>query len=370
MPSYTIREIADALSARFVGQGDLVIDSVQEPALAGPRQLAVAMSPDYGEVLADGAATAAILWPGADWQGYGLQAAIFVERPRLAMADLTGFLHVAAGPATGIHATAIIDPSTTILHGAAIGPYVVISADCTIGENCRIMPHTYIGPRVKIGADCTLQSGVKIGADVTIGDRLLAHPGVTIGADGFSFVTAEKSHVETVRETLGDTTAEKSAAENPDQPWLKIHSLGGVEIGNDVEIGASTNIDAGTIRATKVGSGTKIDALVQLGHNVQVGSNCLLCGQVGIAGSTIIGNSVVMAGQVGIADNITVGNGVVIGGGSKVMSSIPAGRAMLGFPAVKMDTHIEIYKALRRLPKFMRSLKAAEKPVSKDPGND
>jgi UDP-3-O-[3-hydroxymyristoyl] glucosamine N-acyltransferase (EC 2.3.1.-) len=129
-----------------------------------------------------------------------------------------------------------------------------------------------------------------------------------------------------------------------------------VVIGDDVEIGAGSTVDAGTIRATRVGQGTKVDNLVQIGHNVIVGAHCLLCAQAGVAGSTVIGDRVVVGGKAGIADNLKIGDDVVLGGGSVVLSHVPAGRVMMGYPATKMQLHIESYKALRRLPRLLRDI--------------
>ncbi len=167
---------------------------------------------------------------------------------------------------------------------------------------------------------------------------------------GFLFVTPEKSGVEEIRKTLGQRD------EITAQSWVRIHSLGAVSIGNDVEIGANACIDRGTIRDTSIGDGSKLDNLVHIGHNVQVGRDCLLCGQVGIAGSSRIGNRVVLAGQCGVNDNIFVGDDVIAGGGTKIFTNAPAGRVLLGYPAVKMETHLEMQKALRRLPRVMKNL--------------
>ena len=175
---------------------------------------------------------------------------------------------------------------------------------------------------------------------VTIGDRVILNPGVSLGADGFSFVTPEKSGVEEIRQSLGER------AEIRQQHWTRIHSLGGVEIGDDVEIGANSTVDRGTIRATRIGRGTKIDNLVQVGHNCLVGEDCLLCGLVGIAGSARIGNRVVLGGQVGVSDNIFVGDDVIAGGATKIFTNAPAGRVLLGSPAVKMEAHVEAQTAM------------------------
>ena len=203
-------------------------------------------------------------------------------------------------------------PSAKLGKDVALGPYVVIGAGAVIGARSRIDAHVSIAAGAEIGEDALILAGARIGRNVRIGARFMAHSGVVIGADGFSFVTPEKSSVEAVRETLGD-----AGEAGQGQAWLKIHSLGGVEIGDDVEIGANSSIDAGTIRATRIGDGTKLDKLVQVGHNVQVGRNCLLCAHVAVAGSARIGDNVVLGGQVGVADNISLGDDVVAGGATQ-----------------------------------------------------
>ncbi len=165
--------------------------------------------------------------------------------------------------------------------------------------------------------------------------------------DGFSFVTPEVNAVEKGRASLGEEL------DAPPQSWVRIHSLGAVEIGEDVEIGCNTCVDAGTIRPTRIGNRTKMDNLCHIAHNVVVGEDCLFAGMVGIAGSATIGNNVVFGGQVGVNDNITIGDGVVGGGAAVILTKVPAGRMVLGYPAVKMDLHVDMYKAQRRLPRMM-----------------
>lgn len=348
MSSYKISEIATALGARFEGDGSVEIKNASEPTTAGPLSLALAMNPKYADGLAIGAAKAAILWDGADWEALGLKAAIFVPRPRYAMAGLTTFLDPGPTIADGIHPMAVIDETANIGTGAAIGPFVVIGAGVRIGDNARIASHVSIADRSTVGHNALILQGVRIGARILIGDDFIAQPGCVIGSDGFSFVTPEKSGVEQIRETLGKRD------EISDQSWTRIHSVGSVEIGDRVEIGANSAIDRGTIRNTKIGSGTKLDNLVHIGHNVEVGEDTLLCGQVGIAGSSKIGSRVVLAGQCGVNDNIFVGDDVIAGGATKIFTNAPAGRVLLGYPAVKMESHIEMQKSLRRLPRFMK----------------
>jgi UDP-3-O-[3-hydroxymyristoyl] glucosamine N-acyltransferase len=362
--AFTVKQIAAAIGAEAVGDTSLIITGASEPAQAGPAQLALAMSPKYAEGLADGAAQAAMLWPGADWQALGLKAAILPERPRFAMAGMTRALDTGQGFAPGVHPSAVVDPTAQIGKDVSIGPLAIISAGATIGARSVIGPHCFVGLDVQIGEDALLREQVSIGARVTIGDRFIAQPGARIGGDGFSFVTAEPSAVETARKTLGDQGEGKA------QQWIRIHSLGSVTIGDDVEIGMGATIDCGTIRNTMIGNNTKLDNQVHMGHNVVIGENSLICGQVGIAGSAVIGDNVVLGGQCGVSDNIFVGDGVIAGGGTKLMSNVPAGRTMLGYPATQMDKQVESYKALRRLPRVLRDIKALQKAVFKTGEDD
>lgn len=357
--TYTIAQIAGALDAEFRGDGSFAIARAAEPGSAGPGDLALAMSPKYAEDLDKGQAQAAMLWPDADWQSMGLRAAILVPRPRRAMAGLTAMMDVGQGFASGIHPSAVIDETAQLGANVSVGPLAVISAGARIGAGSVIGAHCFVGHQVVIGENAFLREMVSIGARARIGDRFYAQPGARIGSDGFSFVTPEVSSVENVRKTMGDR------GEAQAQSWVRIHSLGAVVIGDDVEIGANCTFDNGTIRDTTIGNGCKFDNQVHLGHNVQVGNDCLFAGQCGVSGSVVFGNNVVMGGQCGVADNLFVGDGVILGGGTKVISNVPAGRVMMGYPAVKMETHTEIYKAQRRLPRMMRDMDALKKAVSK-----
>jgi UDP-3-O-[3-hydroxymyristoyl] glucosamine N-acyltransferase len=362
--AYRLDDIARALGAKAFGATDIEITGAAEPAMAGPGDLALAMTPDYAEGLPKGRARAAIVWDGADWQALGLEAALVVPRPRYAMSGITRLLDPGPEITPGVHPTALVDPSATIGDGAAIGPFVVIGRGARIGMRARIASHVSIGPEAVIGDDVLLLEGVRVGHRVTIGHRFIAQAGAVIGSDGFSFVTPEKSSVEKVRESLGDQ------GDIVAQSWTRIHSLGGVEIGDDVEIGANAAIDRGTIRATRIGSGTKFDNLVHIAHNVVVGRDCVFAGQVGVAGSSRIGDRVVLGGQCGVSDNIFVGDDVVAGGATKIFSNAPAGRVLLGSPAMKMDAHVEAVKNIRRLPRLIRQVAELQKAVSKPREND
>ncbi|MGR3463236.1 UDP-3-O-(3-hydroxymyristoyl)glucosamine N-acyltransferase [Limimaricola sp.] len=353
---YTLSDIATALEAELQGDGNLRVTGAAEPGMAGEGDLALAMSPKWADALGQGRARAALVWPGADWRAMGLEGVVIAPRGRLAMARLTRLLD-APEAETGIHPSAVVDPSAKIGAGVSIGPLAVIGAGAVIGANARIMAQASIGPGVRLGADALIHSGARLGRGVVAGDRLIVQPNAVIGGDGFSFVTEDASHVETARAELGQGTV----SEDSDPTWHRIHSLGSVVLGDDVEIGACATVDAGTIRPTRIGHGTKIDNLVQVGHNCVIGDHCLLCGHVGLAGSVTIGDRSVLGGKVGVSDNLTIGADVVLTGGSIVLSNVPAGRVMMGYPATKIDTQVESYKALRRLPRLMRDLAASRK---------
>jgi UDP-3-O-[3-hydroxymyristoyl] glucosamine N-acyltransferase len=355
--SHSIKELALALGVEAVGDTTIRVSGVTEPALAQTDQLALAMDPKYASAIADGNAIAAMLWFDADWQSLGLKAALLPKRPRYSLAALSALMDRGQGYSKGIHPSAVIDPSAEIGEDVSVGAFCVIGAGARVGDGTVIAPQVYVGTNSIIGAHSLLREGTKIGADVCTGARFLTQQNVSVGGDGFSFVTPEKSAVEETRDTLG---SDVNAA---GQAWARIHSLAGVIIGDDVELGSGTSVDRGTVRPTKIGNGVKCDSLVQVGHNVVIGDHCLLCAQAGVAGSSRIGHYVVLGGQTGVADNIFVGDRVITGGGSKILSNVPAGRVVMGYPAVKIDAHIEGYKGLRRLPRLLRDIEALKKSV-------
>ena len=361
---YSVSDIAQAIGADAYGDESFTITGVAEPQEATAQDLAMASTSDYAEKLSLGEARAALLWEGADWKALGLQAAIIPRRPRFAMAGLTQLLDPGQGFADEIHPSAVIDPSAKIGENVRIGALTVIGPGADVGADSVIGPQCFIGWNATIGPRAQLREQVSIGARVTIGADFMAQPGVRIGGDGFSFVTQEKSGIEAVRETLGDTQDTEA------QGYTRIHSLGAVTIGDNVDLGACVNIDNGTIRDTRIGNGCKMDNFVHIGHNVVIGNDCLICGHSGVSGSTRVGNNVVLGGMTGVSDNIFIGDRVITGGGTKVLSSVPAGRVMLGYPATKMDKQIEIFKAIRRLPRLIADVAALQKAVFKSNKSD
>lgn len=365
--SLTLAELAAAIGAEAHGDTGLRISALAEPASAGPDSLALAMSPAYAAQLSEGRARAAMLWEGADWRALGLAAALTAPRPRFTLSGLSALMDPGQDVPAGRHPTAWVDETAEIAADVTIGPGAVISARARVGAGGVIGPQCFVGPDVSIGPGAILREQVSIGRGVRIGAGFIAQPGARIGGDGFSFVTPEPSAVETARASLG---AEQPDAAAASQSWARIHSLGSVEIGDDVEVGANVCIDRGTIRATRIGAGCKIDNLAQIGHNVEIGVHCLICAQVGIAGSARIGDFVVLGGQSGVSDNVTIGDRVFTGGATKVLSNVPAGRMMLGYPATKMDAQMETYRALRRLPRLFRDVAALKNAVFNREGSD
>ena len=347
----TVAALAVALGAEARGDTGLTVAGAAEPAAAGPDEIALAMQPAFAADLARGRARAAVLWPEADWQALGLAAAILAPRPRYLLAGIGRIFERPPALAAGVHPSAVIDPTAVIGEAAAIGPFVVIGARARVGARARIFSHVSIGEEAAIGDDALLLAGVRIGVRVRIGDRFIAQPGAVLGGDGFSFVTPTPGMVEEARATGAVTAREQ-------EEYVRINSLGSLVVGDDVEVGANSCIDRGTIADTTIGDGTKIDNLVQIGHNVRIGRTCLICGQAGIGGSTVIGDRVVLGGKAAVADHLTVGADSVITGNSGVASNVPAGRIMMGYPAVRMDQNVEMYKALRRLPRLMARLEA------------
>ena len=354
----TIGQIATALGVAPLGDASVVVNGIAEPAGAGPDDLAIALSPKFAVGLAQGRARAALIWDGADWQKMGLKAAIVVTRSRLALAHLTQLMDLPQDTSAGVHPSAFVDPGAMLGADVSVGPFSVIGAGAQIDAGTRIGAHVTIGAGVIVGAGGLIHDGVRLRPRVKIGARVILQPNAVIGADGFSFTTRDTAPEETIRKTLGKVPLTPPI----DATRHRIHSLGGVSIGDDVEVGANSTIDAGTIRPTQIGDRTKIDNLVQVGHNVVIGADCLLCGHVGIAGSALIGDRVVLAGKVGVGDNLKIGNDVVVTAASVVLSDVASGQVMVGTPAQPMQDWLATRRALRQAT---RGNRIGQNPVPK-----
>lgn len=346
----TLSELARTTGLELAGDGSLSVSGPAEPGSARPDQLALAMDQKFEDALATSVARAAVVWQGADWQAMGLQGVLFAGRPRVALAHLTGAFQHPTGIAPGIHPSAVIHESAEIGPDAAIGPLTVVGAGARIGARAQIGAQVSIGYDATIGSDALIHDGVRIGAQCTIGDEFIAQPNAVIGADGFSFEPPQRGNAEAARTTGSVATATTTPR------YLRIHSLAPVEIGDNVEIGAVTTVDRGTIEPTRIGSGTKIDNQVQVGHNVQIGQTCLICAQVGLAGSAHIGDRVVLGGKVGVGDHIRIGSDAVCAAGALVASNIPPNAVMMGAPATPREKMIEQIMAVKRLPRLARQV--------------
>ena len=357
MPDLTIADLAGALDARFEGDGGLVVTRPVHPDAAGEAgTLAMATSADYVARLDD--AQAAVLVEGTDWRPLGLAAAIYVGRPRYAMSGVTTAFAHAPDIAPGIHPSAVIEEGAQLGEGVALGPFVHIGAGARVAAGSRLGPHVSVGADARIGEGALIHSGARIGARVTIGARAIIHQNAVIGADGFSFVTPQPGAVEAAKASRSGTSDTQNTS------LVRIHSLAAVTLGDDVEIGACTTIDRGTLTDTRIGNGTKLDNQVQVGHNVKIGDTCMICAQVGIAGSAEIGDRVVLGGKVGVADNIKIGSDVLVAAASAVAGNVPSRNIMMGVPALKRDEAMRLVMAQRRLPRLMETVEALKKRLS------
>ena len=239
----------------------------------------------------------------------------------------------------GVHPTAVVAESAKVGEGCYIGAYVVIDEGAEVGDGVKLYPHVYIGDGANVGAGSTLYSGVKVYEGCKIGQRCILHSGAVIGSDGFGF------------------------APNAQGEYDKIPQIGIVVLEDDVEIGANTTIDRATMGATVISKGTKIDNLVQIGHNVVVGSHTVMAGQSAIAGSAKVGSRCMIGGQAGIVGHITVGDGTVVGSRSGVTSSLEAGSQAMGFYAIDAAKFRRVNAVYRNLPELQRTVRELKKEI-------
>ncbi len=346
MKSYRIEELSEIVGGILTQINDASINKLLPPLLADEESLALALSEEEIENLMKTKAKVALVPLGVNFDHI---STIEVERPRLAMMKLLHLFYDAPDAPLGIHPSAVIHPEAKIGENVSIGPNVVISRNAVIGNNTKLLANIYIGKNCTVGENCLFHPGVNIGDNSHIGNRVILQHGVSIGADGFSFVTENPDVIEQARK-------EGSVKEaNTKQKVYKIPSIGGVVIADDVEIGANTCIDRGTIENTMIGPQTKIDNLVQIGHNCKIGGACMIVSQVGLAGSCKIGDRVVIAGQAGLADHLSIGSDSIIMAQAGVTKSFPDKSIIIGAPAVPRKDFI----------KQLKMLKSAEEAVAK-----
>ncbi len=259
------------------------------------------------------------------------QIYIFLDHPSEGLAKLSKLLEdkLFPKPLPGIHPTAWIDPTATIGDGVYVGPFSFVGKNVKIGSRSIIESHCHIGESCILRNECRLFPGVKLLSYCELGNRVILNAGVVIGSEGYGFEQVDGVHE-------------------------KIPHLGRVVIENDVEIGANTSIDRARIEETKIGEGTKIDNLVQIGHNVQIGKNCLIVAQVGIAGSVQFGDDIVVGGQAGFSGHIKVGSGAKIAGQSGITKDVKPGEFLKGNPALSYQLSQKISILQKRLPELFK----------------
>ena len=328
--SYSIQELSKILKGTLIGDTNQQITEPEQIESARTSSITFIGHKKYIPLWEKSKASAAIIDRSLKMTEPGSNRAfIEVDNADLAMAELLElFTPSAVLMSPGIHPTAVVDESAFIDEGARIGANAYVGARVKIGKNVTIYPNVTILDEVEIGNESIIKSGTVIAERCIIGHYSILQANVSIGSDGFGY------------------------RPSPDgRGIVKIVHIGNVVIGNQVEIGSSTCIDRGKFSSTTIGDGTKIDNLVQIGHNCKIGRACLIAGSCGISGSVTIGDGVIMAGQVAVKDHITIGNGVTIGGKSGIINDIPDGKTILGFPAVEAKETLKQWAIVRRLAK-------------------
>ena len=351
MPTFTLEEITHITGGMLTKVEDAKISQIAPPLLSDENTLALALGEEEIANLAQSKAKAALVPLGVQIPNL---TTIEVERPRLAMMKLINMFYVPPVVNKGVHPTATVHETAKLGENVQIGPNVVISQDAVIGDNTKILANCYVGGGAVIGKNCLFHAGVNIGDRVKVGNDVILHHGVSLGADGFSFVTENPDNIEQARK---DGEIKET---NSKHVIFKIPSIGSVVIGNNVEIGANTAIDRGTIENTVIGDNTKIDDLVMIGHNCRIGKGCLIVSQVGIAGSCVIGDRTVLAGQAGLADHIEIGADSIVAAKAGVTKSFPEKSIIVGIPAVPRKEFIKQLKTMKDAQEIIAKFRKVE----------
>ncbi len=345
--SFSLAELAQKVDGRVIGDDSVRITGVRALDDACDGDLSFLHVGTYKHA-AVASAAAALLVPESladEVDGLG-RPVVLVRSSQLALAQVVGLFHPERLPAAGIHPTAVLGEHCTIDPSVHIGPYCVVEDGVTIGAGTVLDAHVVVGRDSRIGKDCRLRPGVVLYHATLLGDRVQVHAGTVLGADGFGYASVDGVH-------------------------HKVPQVGKVKIEDDVEVGANSAIDRAMLEQTYIGTGTKIDNLVQVGHNVQTGRGCLLCGQVGIGGSTVLEDYVVLGGQSGAVDHIRVGKGAQVAATSSVYGKLAAGARVGGSPAVDLKDFRRQSAALARLPDLLKRVRSLEKQLKKlqEPGS-
>ena len=336
---YRLAELAELVGGRIEGDPERAVETIRSLEEAGPADLSFLTSPRYrAQAMASGAGALLVGTAMADMAaGRDL---VVVDDPGYALAVLLAHLHPAASSGTtrepGVHPTAILEPGCEVDPSAHVGPYVVIGEGSRVGARAALHAFVAVGRRCVVGEGAVLHPHAVLYDGTEVGEAAVVHAGVVLGADGFGYATRGGAH-------------------------HKVPQLGRVVVEADVEIGANATVDRATLGATRIGAGTKIDNLVQVGHNVQVGKHCILCGQAGIAGSARLGDGVVLAGQAGVAGHIQLGDRVQVAAKSAALASVEKGTAVAGIPAVEMRKWRRQTVLISRLEEMSRRLRALER---------
>jgi UDP-3-O-[3-hydroxymyristoyl] glucosamine N-acyltransferase len=335
---FTHEELITLLQPKEVrGATTQVIRGIATLAHSKTGDLSFLGNPKYKADVATSKASAILLPVGSEDKPSEDQVFYILENPSVGLAKICLKIEQSLWPKPqpGVHPTAWISPDAKVSNSACIGPLCVIEAGAVIGDGTYLQSNVFIGHGTKVGNQCWFMPGVVISAECTIKDRVRLQPGVIIGADGFGYEFIAGKHE-------------------------KVPQVGNVILENDVEIGANSAVDRARFSATVIGEGTKIDNLVQVGHNVIIGKHCIICAQCGIAGSTILEDYVVLAGQVGVSGHLTIGKGAQVGGQAGITNFVAPGSKMLGNPAQSFIAEQRLEALRRRLPELFKRVSSLE----------
>jgi UDP-3-O-[3-hydroxymyristoyl] glucosamine N-acyltransferase len=336
--SFTVKELVDILGgASLDGPDSIVVNDIASLETARQGDLSFLGNRKYKRAVAATNASVVLLPEEYSGAPKADQAYLRVSNPSLALALICERIERSNQPRRkpGVHPSAVVDGSAQIDAAAHVGPLCVIGERAKISAGSVLEGRVWIGRDVSIGEDCRIMPGVTVNDGCRLGDRVGLHAGAVIGSDGYGYETVDGKH-------------------------KKVPQIGTVTIGDDVEIGANTTVDRARFRSTEIGSGTKIDNLVQIGHNVRIGRHCLIVSQTGISGSSTLEDHVVVGGQVGVAGHVTLGKGSMVGAKSAVDRDIDAGRKMRGVPVRPMMDAYRLIALHDRLPDLFKRVAKIE----------
>jgi UDP-3-O-[3-hydroxymyristoyl] glucosamine N-acyltransferase len=359
--SYTLDQLATLVpDAVVVGNASLQVTALVHPRFAqSATEMIYVASESAFAALENGVAKVGLLeesLPIPDGLLANNQVGfLVVKRGKVGLAHALKIFEKPAFITTGIHPTAQVPPSATLGENVTIGAFCVVGEHTVIGAGSILHPQVLVGANVTMGKNCLLHKGVFIGDSSQLGNRVIIQPNAVIGADGFSYVTPETAKHEKSTDDI-KTTSDVTDI-------IRINSVGWVVLEDDVEVGACTTIDRGTLAETRIGKGTKIDNLVMIGHNNIIGNNCLIVSQVGLAGSCHVGNGVVIAGQAGLADHLNIGDNAIIMARSAVMRDIEPSQVVVGMPAMPSRQYMEQILHIGKLKEMTKAFKALQKEM-------